>query len=136
MRMKIYHFMVNRHNGIRTRYHAMHDGAEGIRKLFSYVYLLWLNFCYYAVFCRFLGREQDLDFYEKKRLLTTRSESKTYTRPKDLAKMLSDYDVISFDVFDTLLFRPFSEPADVFYFLGEIFPVSDVKRIRDRKSVV
>ena len=130
MRMKIYHFMVNRHNGIRTRYHAMHDGAEGIRKLFSYVYLLWLNFCYYALFCRFLGREQDLDFYEKKRLLTTRSESKTYTRPKDLAKMLSDYDVISFDVFDTLLFRPFSEPADVFYFLGEIFPVSDVKRIR------
>lgn len=130
MRMKIYHVMVNRHNGIRTRYHEMHDGAAGIRKLFSYVYLFWLNFCYYILFCRFLGREKDMDFYEKKRLLTMKSESKAYIQPKELAEFLSGYDVVSFDIFDTLIFRPFSEPADLFYFLGERFGIPDFKRIR------
>lgn len=130
MRMKIYNFMVNRHAGIRTRYHSMHDGTMGMQKLLSYVYLLWLNFCYYILFCRFLGKEKDMEFYEKKRLLITRSESKAYISPKDLAKMLSDYDMISFDIFDTLIFRPFSEPADLFYFLGEKFGILDFKRIR------
>ena len=28
------------------------------------------------------------------------------------------YDVISFDVFDTLIFRPFSCPSDLFFFVG------------------
>lgn len=32
--------------------------------------------------------------------------------------LLSQYDVVSFDIFDTLIFRPFSEPADLFYLLG------------------
>ena len=29
------------------------------------------------------------------------------------------YDVISFDVFDTLIFRPFSEPGDLFHMAGQ-----------------
>ena len=130
MRMKIYNFLVNRHAGIRTRYHYIHDGTVGIQKLPSYIYLLWLNFCYYFLFCRFLDREKEFDFYEKKRLLITRSESKAYMKPRELSDMLSDYDIISFDIFDTLLFRPFSDPADVFYFLGEKLGILDFKRIR------
>ena len=35
--------------------------------------------------------------------------------PKELAKELAKYDVISFDVFDTCIFRPFSKPTDLFY---------------------
>ena len=34
--------------------------------------------------------------------------------PVELVKELSKYDIISFDVFDTLIFRPFSKPTDVY----------------------
>ena len=45
-------------------------------------------------------------------------------------KKLSEYDIISFDIFDTLIFRPFSEPTDLFYFIGERLGYLDFKRIR------
>ena len=38
--------------------------------------------------------------------------------PKELAIELSKFDVISFDVFDTCIFRPFAKPTDLFYLLG------------------
>lgn len=37
--------------------------------------------------------------------------------PEELANELSKFDVISFDVFDTCIFRPFSKPSDIFYLL-------------------
>ena len=37
--------------------------------------------------------------------------------PKELAEELKQFDVISFDVFDTLIFRPFAKPIDIFYLL-------------------
>jgi HAD superfamily hydrolase (TIGR01549 family) len=49
------------------------------------------------------------------------SESKVLNRPTalDFAKNMLEYDVISFDVFDTLLIRPFAQPHDLFMILGE-----------------
>ena len=57
LRAKIYHFLVNRKPGIRQRYHRFHDGTTGMKKVVSWFYLLWLNFCYYVLFCRFLGEQ-------------------------------------------------------------------------------
>lgn len=37
--------------------------------------------------------------------------------PEELANELSKFDVISFDVFDTCIFRPFSKPSELFYLL-------------------
>lgn len=37
--------------------------------------------------------------------------------PSELAHELEKFDVISFDVFDTCIFRPFANPTDVFYLL-------------------
>lgn len=47
-------------------------------------------------------------------------ESSAIKRPNitTLVNKLSKYDVISFDIFDTLIFRPFSKPTDLFYLLG------------------
>ena len=42
----------------------------------------------------------------------------TRMSPLELAEALDSYPVISFDVFDTLIFRPFSSPTDMFYLLG------------------
>lgn len=134
MKLKIYNFLVNRHYGIKKRYHIFHHNAHGIKKIVSWVYLLWLNLLYYIFFCRFLGKyEKNMD--EKKKLPVTSSESHSFKQknpssPEDYIERLKKYDYISFDIFDTLIFRPFSEPTDVFYLLGEKLGFMDFKRIR------
>lgn len=47
------------------------------------------------------------------------SRAERWISPPDLLRMLMNYDVISFDIFDTLLFRPFEKPQDMFFLLGE-----------------
>lgn len=130
MRMKIYNFLVNRHAGIRSRYHRVHDGGGWDRKIISYLYLLCLNFGYYCLFCRFLDKEEAAAAYEEKRLPVLPESAQQKLAVRDYVDMLSRYDVVSFDIFDTLLFRPFSEPADLFYFLGERLERFDIRRIR------
>lgn len=50
--------------------------------------------------------------------------------PIQFAKYLSSYDLISFDIFDTLLFRPFSKPSDLFILVGERLDIMDFSQIR------
>ena len=123
MRAKIYHFLVNRKPGIRQRYHRFHDGTAGVKKVVSWVYLLGLNFCYYVLFCRFLGEQTEIPVYEEKKPPCAESESVLANRDRrsvsETVSFLMQYEVISFDIFDTLIFRPFSEPTDLFFFLGE-----------------
>lgn len=134
MRNKIYNFLVNKHPEISKRYHKFHDDSTGIRKLFSWVYLLWLNFAFYILFFKFLGKASDTEMYERKRLLIKESESEAYSREclsvDAFVEKIKDYDVISFDIFDTLIFRPVSQPTDVFYLIGERLGMLDFKNVR------
>lgn len=104
-------------------------------RLVSYAYLFVLNFCYYCLFCRFLGKEKTMEIYEEKSLPKL-PESGLYQQSKReltveaFVDMTAQYDVVSFDIFDTLIFRPFSEPADLFYLLGDRLGLMDVRRIR------
>lgn len=134
LRAKIYHFLVNRKPGIRQRYHRFHDGTTGMKKVVSWFYLLWLKFCYYVLFCRFLGEQTEFPVYEEKKPPCAESESVLANRDRksvlETVSFLMQYDVISFDIFDTLIFRPFSEPTDLFFFLGERTGILDFKRLR------
>ena len=134
MKLRIYNFLVNKQPGIRERYHQFHDDTTGIRKYASWFYLLALNFGYYVLRLHFLGSRQDTALYEEKKLLTDSSESQAAVSqlptPQDYIDKLSQYDVISFDIFDTLIFRPFSEPTDLFFFVGDRLSFMDFKRIR------
>lgn len=135
MRRVIYNFLVNRHIGISQRYHSYHDNATGFKKVLSWGYLLWLNLAYYVLLCRFLGRAKEVLIYEEKRLSVGKGESyylkETFRDDVDsLVGKLSGYDIISFDIFDTLIFRPFSEPSDMFYLIGERLGFMDFKRLR------
>ncbi len=47
-----------------------------------------------------------------------------------LAKQLLVYDYISFDVFDTLIFRPFARPTDLFMIVGEKLKIVGFVKIR------
>lgn len=138
LRQKIYHALVNRHPGISYRYHKIHDGTAGMLRIASWAYLLWINFAYYILFCHFLGRVPQMDIYEEKRLNIKESESAAYRREnpelgvEEYIQKIRDYDIISFDVFDTLIFRPVAQPTDVFYLIGEKLGILDFKNIRIR----
>lgn len=50
--------------------------------------------------------------------------------PTFLARKLMSYDIISFDIFDTLLLRPFASPDDLFLILGDKLNILNFKNIR------
>lgn len=70
--------------------------------------------------------------YERKPLCRGGSESKCNERIPDivLAKTFLKYDIVSFDIFDTLLFRPFSKPSDLFMLVGQQLGIMDYCNIR------
>lgn len=61
-----------------------------------------------------------------------RSESSLSERepPGAFARRLAAYDVIAFEVFDTLLFRSVSCPTDLFLFVGEALGYPDFEKLR------
>ena len=120
MKTRIYRLLVNRVPAIRRKYQEARKktASKGDRVLLLGKLLLW-NLEYY-----FLGgqnRRGECSFPEKKKLLFQESGSFTGMSGEKLLRELSGYDVISFDVFDTLLLRPFSAPTDLFYMMG-IYP--------------
>ncbi len=140
-RIAIYNLLVNRQPGISARYHKLHNGSGRIVKILSWVYLLYLNFAYYILQFRFLGRIPGMSIYESKSLNCRQSESNEYLQQnpeltvEHYVEKLSQYDIISFDVFDTLIFRPLALPVDVFHMLGQAFGVMDFKNIRVRAEL-
>lgn len=60
------------------------------------------------------------------------AESKMLNRvsPLVLAQQLMKYDVISFDIFDTLLLRPFDDPTSLFLLLSAKNKIMDFRNIR------
>ena len=138
MRMQIYNALVNKHCGIREKYHAYHDSASPKRRLWSYFLLIWLNVRYYVLRDRRLDLPEVAKMFEEKELPNNMTESRERVdnskKLDEFVSELSKYDVISFDIFDTLIFRPFSDPTDVFYILGEKLEIMDFKRIRQEQE--
>ena len=58
------------------------------------------------------------------------SEASNRVTPMNFAKGLIPYEVISFDIFDTLILRPFSVPSDLFVLVGERLDIMDFCQIR------
>lgn len=54
----------------------------------------------------------------------------TLTHCAELSAQIRKHDVVSFDIFDTLLFRPFKHPTDMFDFMAE-----DVARLTGRNDL-
>ena len=157
IRMKIYGALVNRHPGISYRYHKVHDNSRGTGKVFSWVYLLWLNFAYYVLSCRSLGSRPEIRDDMKKTApdimhseselalsqlmisVSSVSEAATDMESKEpgvspavmsYVSKLEGYDIISFDVFDTLIFRPFGHPTELFYLVGERLGILNFHELR------
>lgn len=57
--------------------------------------------------------------------------------PHFWVKKLLKYDVISFDIFDTLIFRPFVQPTDIFFLLQEkldYFDFAEQRKLAEKKA--
>lgn len=128
----IYGLFVNRIPGIREKYKKKRNQVKGIGRGSAWLYLLWLNFRYYILRDRKLEHVEKYPYYEEKLLYSGGSESSISSKrkPEELAEALAKYDVISFDVFDTLVLRPFSSPTDLFFVLGNELNYMDFQRIR------
>lgn len=135
LKLSIYNALVNKHPGIRQRYQKYHEGAGRNKKIASWLYLFILNFSYYFLFLKFIGNEKQIPVYEEKNIpFYKKSESfcaaEGHPDIEQYIEQLKHCDIISFDIFDTLIFRPFSAPTDLFYFLGEKLELMDMKHIR------
>ena len=132
VRIRLYGFLVNRIPGIGERYRKKREGVQGLGRAGAWMYLLWLNFAYYVLRNKELKSLDKYPYYEEKQLYLSGSESSLSLResPAQLAARLAEYDVISFDVFDTLIFRPFSRPDDLFYFIARKLEYPDFQSIR------
>lgn len=114
MRLRIYNLLVNRVPGIREKYSRYRNSNKS--RAIAWLYLIYLNFAYYILKMEGIGR---LEVGQRKRIRLqpygiTESERIARVRPEDAAQMMQHFNVVSFDVFDTLLFRTFREPSDLF----------------------
>lgn len=94
--------------------------------------------------------ENSVIFDRQQNELETKVEIKTKTEQKHkksnifqreevlpFVNNLMKYDVISFDIFDTLIFRPFNNPRDLFFVIGKKLNVLNFRKIRmDAENVV
>lgn len=127
---KLYCLLVNQNPDITLKYQKYRSRVTGSSRVKAWVYLLKLNMQYY--FFHRDSVEANNDFFEKKKLFLNGSESSLsqLERPEDFVRKLQKYDVITFDVFDTLIFRPFSKPTDLFFLVGAKLNYQDFERIR------
>lgn len=122
---KLYNYLAEKHWGVRREYGPYVDAhqEEHAKAPWKHWWLLIrLNWHY-----RILRK--------KTLLLSVREapdKSEPFQRPAaaHFATDLSEYDVISFDIFDTLISRPFAEPADLFAIVGSRLGIANFREIR------
>ena len=130
-KIKIYQVLVNRVPAIQKKYHQLRQQKTGrLGRIYAWIVLLFMN-----VVALLFPKKYETDFYDldkEKKIPSDKSESSLSLResPKELAERLKNYDVISFDIFDTLLFRPFASPTDLFFAVGEQLQYMDFEQIR------
>ncbi len=125
MRRKYYDMLVNRNYAVKRRYEHFvqtHAGLHRRCRAVSWGYLLLLNVQFNL-----------LHMPDRKRIRTGNESSTGFSMTaQETAAQLCRADVVSFDMFDTLVLRPFAQPTDLFYLVGEQLGVPDFRSIRIR----
>ena len=130
VRMNAYQFLVNRVPAIQKEYwrrRKLHKSP--VQRAGDWIALLGMNLAWSVGYRSWAADEWNPD---AKRVLPQAAESSLDRKlpPEELAKKLLTYDVISFDIFDTLIFRPFEKPTDLFHMVGAELDYLDFARLR------
>lgn len=130
--LKVYMALVNRIPGIQERYQKYREQVHGAGRMKAWGYLMKLNLQYYVLRRHDLQDPLFLSTDKEKKLYPGGGESSLSVRenPEIFAQKLVAYDVISFDVFDTLILRSFARPTDLFFMVGQKLGYPDFERIR------
>ena len=125
MNLALYQKLVNRNYAVKQRYEGFvlsHPTLHRRCRAVSWGYLVLLNLRYNV-----------LHLPEREHLRAGNESGTGMQRtPEETAALLCRSEVVSFDVFDTLLHRPFSEPTALFYVLGERLDIPDFRTLRTR----
>ena len=125
---RLYNCLVNRNQNIYQKYKVHRKGRKGIGIIGSWIYLLKLNLSEL-----FFGKKDNHNQVKGHNVLFKETRESTEVKRdlvKDVAKRCEEFDVISFDVFDTLLFRGVCEPTDVFHFVGKKLKIPNLEQTR------
>lgn len=114
----LYYVAVEKNTYIRDEYFAYvnsHLDEHYKNRLKSWKLLVKLNWIYRILHKTYTPKVTPRSPYMKG------AESEAYQRPTahHFAQDLMQYDIVSFDIFDTLLLRPFSKPSDLFMIVGK-----------------
>ncbi len=131
LKLSLYQGLVNRSPAIQKRYKELRTRHSG--RLWQAV--SWAALLKWNLAGIFGGRRLEREYYEPdagRRIAFSRPESagRGILKPRELAERLAEYDVISFDVFDTLILRPFARPSDLFFKAGERLGCLNYEAIR------
>lgn len=131
----LYNKLVNRVPGIKERYQIYRDKKTGIQRAFAWGYLINLNIKYYIFKQNKLNTTTDLE-HDRNIELPECPESVNCQScsVEELAEKLKKADIISFDVFDTLILRRFGKPEDTFWLMQRELLYPDLKRIRQHSE--
>lgn len=130
LKMKMYYLLINRIPGIRTKYNSYRRYNRGVKRVKAWGYLGLLNFRYYILGQHNIGEEVLYPDKNKKVINGSETELTIRMKPEELCEKLEKYDVISFDVFDTLLLRKMRSPEDVFYIMQRKLHYINFKSLR------
>lgn len=126
IKLKMYELLVNRDPKIKLRYERFVSENQELHSSFrfaSWLYLMRLNI---ESMLGILSESEKI----AKSCSGCESALGFGMTAAQTAEKLCCSDIVSFDVFDTLIFRPFDSPKSVFYLVGEKLGCPDFRNIR------
>lgn len=127
-KLKLYDLLINRNRTVKHHYEYFvmtHDGLHAKAPFISWGYAVWLNIKYTLLHIP----DRELKYKQK---AGNESGSAFKMSAEETAAVLCKADIVSFDVFDTLILRPFEAPADLFYVIGEKLGIPDFRSLRKK----
>lgn len=116
IKQKAYNVLANRKPQIKQKFENYLGSEKGQKSgtAGKFSHLLKLNFSYYV-----MGDRSTCGAYIPTVIPVNESRIPSQT-PEEFAKELMEYDLVTFDVFDTLIYRYVARPTDVFYFSQDV----------------
>ena len=125
---KLYYYLVDKNWGVGPEYHRYvdtHPEEHANNRWKSWWLLLRLNWHYRVLrntkplLATNIAKNNRRDKRKLPYLDGAESEVSKRREVIHFAKDLLQYDVVSFDIFDTLILRPFADPKDLFMIIGD-----------------
>lgn len=127
---KLFYILVEQNKTVLKKYQEYRLKNEDRHNRFRFLtwcYIIWWNFLYRILRLKAIDPIKPTSNNNKKnqknKVLENLNDAESLVNPRQkpeyFAKKLLGYDIISFDIFDTLIFRPLQSPNDLFIMLSE-----------------